>query len=102
ELVYPRSGDPTMLGIAALIYTLGMFIAVAVAGHQTGLAVFDFFTPYNRLISAISPMGRDAEGRLVWRGWLRSLTVVPEWPGLWFFVAVMIGTVTYDGAAGTD
>lgn len=102
ELVYPRSGDPTMLGIAALVYTLGILVVVAVAGRETGLAVFDFFTPYNRLISAISPVGRDVEGRLVWRGWLRSLTVVPEWPGLWFFVAVMIGTVTYDGAAGTE
>ncbi len=102
ELVYPRSGDPTMLGVAALVYTLGMLLAMARAGRETGLAVFDFFTPYNRLISSISPLGRDGEGRLVWRGWLRSLTVVPEWPGLWVFVAVMIGTVTYDGAAGTD
>lgn len=101
ELVSPRSGDPTMLGVAALIYTLGLLAAVALVGRETGLAVFDFFTPYNRLISAISPLGRDASGRLVWRGWLRSLTVIPEWPGLWVFVSVMIGTVTYDGAAGT-
>ena len=102
ELVYPRSGDPTMLGVAALVYTVGLLTAMALTGRETGLAVFDFFTPYNRLISAISPLGRDPGGRLVWRGWLRSLTVIPEWPGLWVFVAVMIGTVTYDGAAGTD
>lgn len=102
ELVYPRSGDPTVLGVAALVYTIGLLAAMAIAGRETGLAVFDFFTPYNRLISAISPLGRDADGRLVWRGWLRSLTVIPEWPGLWVFVAVMIGTVTYDGASGTD
>lgn len=53
-------------------------------------------------VSSISPLGRTAEGRLVWRGWLRSLTVIPEWPGLWFFTATMIATVSYDGASGTD
>lgn len=102
ELVFSRSGDPTMLGVAALAYTISLLLAMTWAGRETALAVFDLFTPYNRLVSAISPLGRDASGRLVWRGWLRSLTVVPEWPGLWFYVAAMIGTVTYDGAAGTD
>jgi hypothetical protein len=101
ELVYPRSGDPTMLGVATVAYTSLLVVAMAVVGRETGLAIFDFFTPYNRLISAISPLGRR-EGRLVWRGWLRSLPVIPAWPGLWFFATVMIGTVTYDGASGTD
>jgi len=102
ELVYPRSGEPTMLGVAALVYTSLLVVAMAFVGRETGLAVFDFFTPYNRVISAISPLGRNGDGRLVWRGWLRSLPVIPAWPGLWFFAAVMIGTVTYDGASGTD
>ena len=102
ELVYPRSGDPTILGVAALVYSTFLMLAMAMVGRETGLAVFDFFTPYNRLISGISPLGRNRDGRLVWRGWLRSLPVIPAWPGLWFFAAVMIGTVTYDGAAGTD
>lgn len=102
ELVYPRSGDPTTLGVAALVYTVLLLTAIALVGRETGLAIFDFFTPYNRLISSISPLGRSANGRVVWRGWLRSLPVIPEWPGLWVFVVVMIGTVSYDGASGTD
>ena len=102
ELVSPRSGDPTTLGLAALVYTVLLIVAMASAGRETGLAVFDFFTPYNRLISAISPLGRNAQGRVVWRGWLRSLTVVPEWPGLWMFAVMMIATVSFDGAAGTN
>jgi hypothetical protein len=65
------------------------------------LAVFDAFTPYNRMISALSPLGRRADGRLIWRGWLRALPVLPAWPGLAAFVVVAIGTVTYDGASGT-
>lgn len=102
ELVSPRSGDPMILGIAALGYTGFLFIAMAAVGRETGLAVFDFFTPYNRLISSISPVGRNVEGRVVWRGWLRSLVVVPEWPGLWLFVVIMIATVSFDGASETD
>jgi hypothetical protein len=91
-----------MLGSAALAYTLLMVGAMAYAGRETGLAVFDGFTPYVRLISAISPVGRREDGRLVWRGWLRSLTVLPEWQGgLAGVVIVAIGTVSYDGASST-
>ncbi len=102
ELVYPDSGSPVALGAAALAYSIFLMGAMAFAGRETGLAVFDAFTPYNRLISAISPLGRRPDGRLVWRGWLRALTVLPAWPGLPAFVVTAIGTVTYDGASGTE
>ncbi len=102
ELVSPNSGDPVTLGVAALAYTVFLAMVMAVAGREAGLASFDAFTPYNRLFSAISPLGRSGEGRLVWRGWLRALPVIPEWPGLWVFVVAMIGSVAYDGASGTD
>jgi hypothetical protein len=102
ELVSPDSGSPVTLGTAALVYTLGMLAAMAYAGRESGLAVFDGFTPYNRLFSAISPLGRRDDGRLVWRGWLRALTVLPAWKGLPAFVVVAIGTVTYDGASATE
>jgi hypothetical protein len=100
ELISPRPGSPTMLGLVALGYTFYLVAAVSSAGLETGMVVFDLFTTQNRLFSAMSPLGRSREGHLVWRGWLRALTVLPEWRGLWFFVVVMIGTVTYDGASG--
>jgi hypothetical protein len=102
ELVSPDAGSPVTLGTAALVYTVGMFAAMAYAGRETGLAVFDGFSPYNRILSAISPLGRRDDGRLVWRGWLRALTVLPAWKGLPAFVVVAIGTVTYDGASATE
>lgn len=102
ELVSPDSGDPAFLGFAALGYTFLMIGVMGFAGRDAGLQSFDAFTSYNRLISAISPLGRDDQQRIVWRGWLRSLPVIPEWPGLWLFVVAMIGTVTYDGASGTE
>jgi len=102
ELISSVSGDPTALGIAALGYTALLVVSMGLLGRETGLATMDFFTPYNRLISSISPLGRNHRGQVVWRGWLASLAVVPQWPGLWFFVVTMIGTVSYDGASGTD
>jgi hypothetical protein len=102
ELVSLDSGSPITLGTAALVYTLGLMAVITYAGRETALAVFDAFTPYNRLISAISPLGRRGDGRLVWRGWLRALTVLPAWRGLPAFVVVAIGTVTYDGASATE
>ena len=102
ELVYPDSAAPSTVGIAALAYTTYLLILIARFGRETALTVGDVFTPYNRLLSAIGPWGRDQEGRLVRRGWLRALTVIPEWRGLTLFVIVMIGTVSYDGLSATQ
>ncbi len=102
ELMYPSSTSPTALGVAALVYTVFLLVVMGVVGRETGLATFDVFTPYNRLISSISPVGRTGEGRLVWRGWLRSLPVIPEWRGLAVFMVVAIGTVSFDGLSGTS
>lgn len=101
ELVSPNSSSPTVLGLAALGYTVFLVVTMAAFGRETGLAVFDAFTPYNRLLSSISPLGRRPNGRIVWRGWLRALPVIPEWRGLAAFVAVAIGTVSFDGASNT-
>jgi hypothetical protein len=101
ELVPAGSGEPVILGLAALVYTALLVAVMARIGRETGVAGFDLFTPYNRLFSSISPLGRRPDGRIVWRGWLRALTVLPAWPGLPAFVVVAIGTVTYDGASGT-
>ena len=102
ELVSPGSGDPATLGFAALSYTVLLLGVMTVAGRETTLATFDFFTPYVRVISAISPFGRAQDGRVRWRGWLKALPSIPEWRGLWAFVVVAIGTVSFDGLSGTD
>ena len=102
ELVYPESGDPAAIAIAAVLFTSILLTLIARYGRETALTSFDPFNSYNRLISAISPFGRDAENRLVRRGWLRALIVLPEWPGLGAFAAVMIGTVSFDGLGATS
>ncbi|MDH3262138.1 MAG: hypothetical protein OEM81_09935 [Acidimicrobiia bacterium] len=102
ELVSPDGGQPRTLAIAALVYTAYAIGLMVWAGPSTGLQIGDAFTTYNRLISAISPFGRDREGRLVRRGWIRALPVLPRWRGLTAFVVLMIGTVSYDGLSGTQ
>ena len=102
ELVYPDSGDPASIAIAAVLVSAFLLTMVGLYGRETALTSFDPFTAYNRLISAISPFGRDAVGRLVRRGWLRALIVLPEWPGLAAFAIVMIGTVSFDGLGATS
>jgi hypothetical protein len=101
ELVYADSADPRVLGIAALAYTGYMLVWMAYAGVDRTMASADAFAVYQRLLSGIAPLGRDPEGRLVRRGWLRALPVLPERPGLVFFAVAMIGTVTYDGLSNT-
>jgi hypothetical protein len=102
QLIAPNPADPITLAAVASAYTLVLLVVMRVVGVDSALASFDFFTPYNRLISSIAPFGRNDGGGVVWRGWLKSLPALPRWRGLWMFVLSMIGVVLYDGLSGTD
>jgi len=97
ELIYPGASRPGVVGIAAALYTALLLTMMVWLGRETALASIDLFTPFLRLASAIAPWGRTADGRLLRRGWLRALPVVPLWPGVGAFVVVMIGIVVFDG-----
>jgi len=101
ELVYPESADPRTLGLAALVYTGYLLLWSWRQGTDRAMVSADFLTVYQRLLSAIAPIGRDPEGRMRRRGWLRALPVLPSWRGLPLFVIAMIGTVSYDGLSAT-
>ena len=102
ELVHRDSANPAVLGAAALVYTLYVGGAVAVAGRERAFGSFEAFTTYNALFGAIAPLRLDADGHWRWRGWLRALPTVPEHRGLAAFAVAMIGTVTYDGVSATE
>lgn len=101
ELVHPHGSDPRTLAIAATLYTAYLLAWSLRVGTDRAVTSADAFTVYHRVLSAIAPFGRDDEGRIRRRGWLRALPVLPRWPGLTLFVLAMIGTVTYDGISGT-
>jgi hypothetical protein len=101
ELVYADSGDPRMLAIAAVVYSGYVLAWSARIGVEATSASVEAFAVYHRLIGGLAPLGRDDDGRLRRRGWLRGVVTVPERPGLVAFVIAMIGTVTYDGLSQT-
>jgi len=101
ELVSGRSAEPRFIGIAAVGYFAYITVIASRVGIDRTVASFDTFGVYNRLVSAISPLGRRSDGRVGRRGWLRALPVLPMWPGLVFFVITLIGTVTFDGLSAT-
>ena len=99
ELVSPTSGAP-VLGWVVLVYAIYLVVVAQRRGHL-GLASADAFRVYASTLGAMAPIGRDPEGRLVWRGFLRGLPVLPDRPGLVVFVVLMLGTVTYDGLSNS-
>ena len=101
ELVPSNSGEPRQIALAALFYTAYLMGWTARVGSRGVARSIDAFAVYHRLLSAIAPIGRDEEGRIRRRGWLRALPVVPEVRGLTVFVVLMIGTVSYDGLSAT-
>lgn len=103
ELASVTGGEPRTLSLYAIAYTGWLVVWTARFGADNALRTADGFTTYNRLISAIAPIGRAADGEgWVWRGWFRALPVLPRWAGLTPFVLVMIGTVTFDGLSSTQ
>lgn len=100
ELVSPVGSVPLWLAVAAVIYTGYMLVTIAWSGRESQLQTWDGFGAYNYLIAALGPIGRNQEGDLVRRGWLRGLPLVSERRGLDALAVVLIGGVTYDGLTG--
>jgi hypothetical protein len=105
ELVSPDSAFPRTLAIAAIVYLVYILVITAAAGLESGLTIGGGFERYSGFLGRIGPITieRDESGtRVVHRGWLRALPVMPEGKGVVAFVVAMIGTVTYDGMSAAS
>jgi hypothetical protein len=98
ELVFGDVGNPRRVAIAVLIYTVLTFIAMALYGVEAWTRRGEAFSVYFNLFSRISPITRRGR-ELGLRKPLSALASLEPAPGTVAFVAVMIGTVTFDGAA---
>jgi len=96
ELVAADGTRPEMLAIATLVYSAVTFIAMALYGVDAWCERGEAFGAYFGLFARMSPVGRQA-GRLGIRVPLSGLTGWGELPGAVALLAVMIGTVTFDG-----
>jgi hypothetical protein len=96
ELVVQDGNLPRTVVIAALVYSAATWVGMALYGIEEWLDRGEAFSVYFNLFSRIAPFERRA-GALRLRKPLSALTRVEPLPGTVAFLAVMIGTVTFDG-----
>ena len=98
ELVNSTGSKPQTLAIAALVYSVAMFIGMALYGVEAWSSRGDGFSVYFNLFSRLSVF-ETKNRELGVRRWLTGLTKLDPIPGTVMVVAVMIGSTSFDGAA---
>jgi hypothetical protein len=96
ELISPSGDDPSTVAVAALIYSAVTFVGMALYGTEQWCARGEAFSVYFGLFARLSVFERR-DGRL---GLRKPLSGLPQWPtapGVVALLAVMIGTVSFDG-----
>jgi len=98
ELVASNGDRPENLAIAVLIYSAVTFIAMALYGVERWCDRGEAFSVYFNLFSRISPV--ETRGREIGlRKPLSGVAALPPAAGTVPLLAVMIGSVTFDGAS---
>jgi hypothetical protein len=98
ELVASDGSQPNHVAVATLVYSAITFVAMALYGVEAWIERGEAFSVYYGLFARMSVWTRK-DGRLGVRRPLAGLTEFPALPGSVFLLAVMIGTITFDGAA---
>ena len=96
ELAYAEPGNPRAHALAIALYSYAMWFGMAAYGRRTWDDHGNGFTVYFGLFARIAPFG-ERHGRLVVRTPLSGLAGADPRPGLLAFVAVMLGSVGFDG-----
>ena len=106
ELAYVDPSNPRALGLAIVLYSWITWLGMAAFGRETWLANGEAFNVYFGLLARMAPLGsrEEAEGRrtFVVRAPLAALAVDEARPGTLPFVAVMLGSVAFDGFSRTS
>lgn len=100
ELVYPEPASPRALALAIALYSYAAWLGMAVFGRREWTGRGEAFTVYFGLLARLAPVG-EHDGRLVLRAPLAGLARPLEAPGMLAFVAVMLGSVGFDGLSRT-
>ena len=105
ELAYVEPADPRTLALAIYLYSGITWLGMLAFGRRAWLENGEAFAVYFGLLSRLSPFAvREAEGRrrIVIRPPLLSVSLRGAGPGALAFVAVMLGTVAFDGFSRTS
>lgn len=101
ELCYSEPASPRALALAIALYSYAMWFGMAAYGRKEWDAHGNGFTVYFGLLARIAPFG-EHEGRLVLRMPFSGLSGREATPGMLAFIAVMLGSVGFDGLSGTS
>jgi hypothetical protein len=101
ELAWTDPGDPRALALGIAIYSWIMWVGAAAFGRDAWFANGDAFSVYFGLLSRLSPLVIE-DGRISRRRFLAGVARRSEPPGTLAFVAVMLGTVAFDGFSRTS
>lgn len=101
ELVAADGRSPDSVAIATLVYSAATFVGMALYGVEPWMRRGEAFSVYFNLFSRLSLF--ETRERVVGvRRWLSGLPTLEPAAGTVAFVAVMIGSVTFDGAGEGD
>lgn len=98
ELVHSGGDAPDTVAIAALVYSAGTFVGMALYGVEAWCDRGEAFGVYFGLLARMSVFERRDE-RLGLRPPLAGLTTVDPAPGTVALIALLIGSTSFDGAA---
>jgi hypothetical protein len=98
ELVVSGGDKPQTVAAATLVYSAATFVAMALYGVEAWIDRGEAFSVYYNLFSRLSPVERRGR-RIGLRPPLSGLPALRVEPGTVALLAVMIGSVTFDGAA---
>jgi hypothetical protein len=96
ELAYAEPASPRALALAVALYSYAMWFGMAAYGRRKWDTRGNGFTVYFGLLARIAPFG-EHEGRFVLRVPFSGLSGRETTPGMLAFVAVMLGSVAFDG-----
>jgi hypothetical protein len=96
ELCYAEPASPRALALAIALYSYAMWFGMAAYGRREWDSRGNGFTVYFGLLARIAPFG-EHDGRLVRRMPFSGLSGRETTPGVLAFVAVMLGSVGFDG-----
>jgi hypothetical protein len=103
ELAWPRSAEPRTLALAIVVYSWVTWAGMLVYGRRAWLENGEAFSVYFGLLSRISAFAvreEDGRRRVVVRPPLSGLALGDARHGTVAFVAVMLGSVAFDGFSG--
>lgn len=97
ELAYWEPANPRALALAIALYSYVTWFGMAAYGRRAWVEHGEAFTAYFGLLARIAPFGRREDGRLVVRAPFSGLAGADTRPGVLALVAVMLGSVAFDG-----